>query len=168
MNVPCYKRIDLQQAAASVCKFAFAVSLLLPSLVERGGSGPGFIVLMVGWLGPLVGIYAWYANPLLYLSLRLSRSRRGAARVVAIGGFCLALTALTVKKIPYDDGYHDLIGFGIGYYLWLACFPLAIVSTLGNGCSSAEAIPANEERVNIPEYLGFQVGRCVSYIKKWF
>jgi hypothetical protein len=108
-------------------KIAFTVSLVLYGLslltpafyLKSGGNWPGFGVLLVGPLGALDGIFAWYANPLLWLSVALLRWYPKVSRIIIVLGFMLAATTFNFEGI---DSSMKVRSFGSGTYLWLASF----------------------------------------------
>jgi hypothetical protein len=78
------------------------------------------MALLFGWLGPLNGTFAWYANPLLFLSLAWTKKRTRSALVLAILATLLGLTTFLMTEIVSDSGGPTPIGgFGSGVYVWL-------------------------------------------------
>lgn len=100
----------------------FLLSLLLTGIVTTHETMPGWIVLMLGWMGPLEKNFAWYANLPFAYALLLSKKSTVGPRVVLFYGFLLALSAFRLKVIHYDAGGNDVIRLGTGYYLWLLSF----------------------------------------------
>ena len=83
----------------------------------------GYLILLLGWLGPLQLQVAWYANPLIIVAaLRRLHAKHGGwwgvcALLVAIPSlFWVEATADTVE---YVSGHLP------GFYLWIAsaCLP---------------------------------------------
>lgn len=103
----------------------FGLSLYLPAVSVGHGydcSKPewasGFVFFVIGPLGVLDLQFGWFANFFLLLAMLK------ASRVSAVIAFCLiALTASTLNTLPQDGGYgnDNVCGFGLGYFLWLAC-----------------------------------------------
>lgn len=108
------------------------LSLALPGASEGHGVdcsarswAPGWMLLIGGPLGALVGQFGWFANPLMLLAAIFKRSELA---VLAVG--LVVLTAFTLNSVPTDNGSNTVCGFGPGYYVWLACAVLILYSTL--------------------------------------
>jgi hypothetical protein len=108
--------------------FFYAVALVLPALVfqsESDTSWLGIQVLAIGWLGALVGQFAWLANiPLLIGAILLLCRRWIGTLVCMILATLLALHSFLLyqQKIPADEAsthYLVLAHLGIGFYFWL-------------------------------------------------
>ncbi|QEX23761.1 hypothetical protein FRZ61_37000 [Hypericibacter adhaerens] len=91
------------------------------------GVARGYEILMMGWLGPLLGVFAWYAAPLMGLALLLSQiGKRIVATVLAAAALALGLQSYALKAIPFNESsmkpedlnYVDHLG--AGFYLWIA------------------------------------------------
>ena len=55
----------------------FGLACISPAIVQRGGDVLyGWQILQLGWLGPIVFQVAWWANPLLFLSMISLYKRR--------------------------------------------------------------------------------------------
>jgi hypothetical protein len=68
---------------------------------------PGFQVLVIGWLGPLFKQIAWYANPVMVLSLVFLLFRRWlTAMVIALVALAIAANTLLLfsRDLPADEG----------------------------------------------------------------
>jgi len=98
---------------------------------QRGGN-----YLLIGWLGLLVGQFAWFANPCwLGGSLLLLWGRPVIARVLMGVALIFALTTFTLrgKQLPHDEGNVTqmvLQSLLPGFYLWTAAIVLALLSAL--------------------------------------
>lgn len=139
---------DARRLVSWVLAGCWAVSLFLPVAVTAGDFGqgtPGWVVLLLGWLGPVMYQFGWYANPLLPLVLILAaKSRRGWVQkfsiIVALAMALLSLDALFWNVIPGEFTNSRMAYFHIGFYLWL-------VSTLGGaiwGLVSAKLVVRDE------------------------
>ncbi|MBV9774479.1 MAG: hypothetical protein JO040_11045 [Gemmatimonadetes bacterium] len=109
----------------------FVVACMLPA-IHDGGAGPntpvdpGWLLLVTGIAGPIVGSFEWFANVLWLLSLwSLHRRRWRKASIQA--AFAVLLSALTLTRNgrkTYTSGLGNVPiqfdGFYAGYYLWLA------------------------------------------------
>ncbi|MGF6114874.1 hypothetical protein ABIE30_003392 [Janthinobacterium lividum] len=139
-----YQKILGEDAAAIVLSLGVVVyvaSLFLTAIVDSHEVLLGGGVLLLGWLGPLAGSFAWLANPLLIFAMYFSKEKPSAAMLAVFFGFALALTTFGIEAIPSDNGSYAVLGFGAGCYLWLACFPAVfIASFLSSRKSSALAL----------------------------
>ncbi len=108
----------------------FLIACLSPALVFTGVNGqevmPGFWILAIGWLGPSFGQFAWFANPVLFLSmLALLFRKRVAAFVLALVSLAIAANTwlLFSQPIPADEGGVNqltLQHLHFGFYFWIA------------------------------------------------
>ena len=109
----------------------FTVSLVLqPFHTSKPTEGTiGLTLLLIGWLGALDGIFAWFANPLLFVGWRrYSKGQISSALKIAIASFLLAATFLLDTTILADEGggRAKILSYDLGYWLWLAS-PLALL-----------------------------------------
>ena len=77
----------------------------------------GWQILLFGWAGIFLGMFAWYSNVLLLVSIARKDYK------FSIFAFLLGLQAFYFSIKPLDEAgvknyYVDHLGFG--YYLWLA------------------------------------------------
>ncbi len=84
------------------------------------------MVLFLGWMGPLVGQFAWYANPLLLLGMITFMFRKWIATLVFIV-LTLLMAANTFllffQEVPADEAGVNMLmlqNLHIGFYLWIA------------------------------------------------
>ncbi len=107
----------------------YVLACVSPALVFVGNNGPqitdGFSALVVGWLAPLFGQFAWYANPLWLASMvSLFRWPRLSILLNALALFVAAKTLLLYsQQVPADESGNNYLTFqhpAIGFYLWLA------------------------------------------------
>ncbi|MDO8032946.1 hypothetical protein O3297_05940 [Janthinobacterium sp. SUN128] len=139
-----YQKILGEDAAAIVLSLtvvAYVASLFLTAIVDSHEVLLGGGVLLLGWLGPLAGSFAWFANPLLIFAMYFSNEKPSAAMLAAFLGFALALTTFGIKIIPSDNGSYTVLGFGAGCYLWLACFPAVFIASFLNSKKSRALAP---------------------------
>jgi hypothetical protein len=132
---------DAAAIVLSLTVVAYVASLLLTAIVDSHEVLLGGGVLLLGWLGPLAGSVAWFANPLLIFAMYLSKEKPSAAMVAAFFGFALALTTFGIKAIPSDNGNYTVLGFGAGCYLWLACFPAVFIASFLSSRKSTALAP---------------------------
>jgi len=111
--------------------FFYVLACACPALIFRRSSNEievwsGFRILTIGWLGLLVGQIAWYANPVIGLSLLLVLLRRWiGALVIALISLAIAANTLLLfyKELPADEGNVvklRLERLGFGFFFWLA------------------------------------------------
>ncbi|WP_175239053.1 MULTISPECIES: hypothetical protein [Burkholderia cepacia complex] len=90
----------------------------------------GWQVLLTGWMGVLVGIYAWLANPLVFAAWLLTAKRYRAQAVVLAGlALLFGMSFLSQHQIAVDEaGNVEPVHLdAIGYWCWLASFAVAAV-----------------------------------------
>lgn len=102
------------------------LSLALPVEVTRpighDDVGYGFMILLIGWLGFIVGQLSWLSNILFFFVLRFLRrgwTDNGLPGLAAIFTALGAVNALFWRHLFFDSGYEPIVRFGPGYYLWL-------------------------------------------------
>lgn len=114
-----YRRIHVW---GSVC--LYLVSLALPGFDTRaaGSLAYGIEVLLVGWLGPLDGHFAWFSNPLYFVALVRAPRLKSS---IQLAGFALilALSFLLHDTIASGDRDHP-IELRAGYFVWIASIAL--------------------------------------------
>jgi hypothetical protein len=118
-------------------------SLTVPAInLEGGQQHYGFAILLYGWFGVLKGEFAWCANLLLLPGLVALLTRQNlAACVVAIGCIVLGLLALRTTSLPTSLGNESrVIGFTIGYYLWIGSFVVLLVGAFKAGMASRQQL----------------------------
>ncbi len=109
-------------AGCAVLAALWAASLGLPAVRIVGGPElNGLDVLLEGWRGASVGVYAWYSNPLFLLALLAAVLRRPLAAGIAAGtGLVLALTSFAASSLAQSTGgVAPELAFGVGFYAWL-------------------------------------------------
>ena len=108
-------------------------------------SNTGWILASWGWLGPLGGNFAWYANLLLvWMIARLLRGRPPGRRL-SLSAFALSGTALLpafILDFEQDGRFHCQMVSGPAVWLWIAAFAvIAVVAwteTSGSAIASVE------------------------------
>lgn len=87
----------------------------------------GYRVLLSGFLGVFVGVFAWFATPLMLLALLLSTLRkRLAAMILSVASIALGLQSYMLKAIPFNESSMDpgnlnfVDHLGSGFYVWTA------------------------------------------------
>jgi hypothetical protein len=88
----------------------------------------GLVCLFFGW-----GYLAWYANPVLLGSVIAYLLKRDwIAFVLAVVALALGLTTLGIDEMPRNEGGEKerVVGYQIGFYLWLASMAVILISSL--------------------------------------
>jgi len=76
---------------------------------------------------------AWFANPLLLLSVvLLLLNRSGMALATSAASVILATTTFLIHKAPFNEAGHmaDVVGYGPGFYLWLASISAILLASV--------------------------------------
>ena len=114
----------------------YVVSLFLDGFYISGPNpeawAPGFALLLVGWLALFDGVVAWLANPVLFASwLLFQQGKHTAALVSAMASLLLAVSFLAHKEIMVSEAptYETVIGYGLGYGMWLAASAASIAAS---------------------------------------
>jgi hypothetical protein len=116
---------------------AFAIACALPALTFQSLSGTeqswyGGVIFLLGWMGALVGQFAWFANLLLLGSWISIGFRWGRGTVLFAAGALLVAAqsfALFGEAIPADEGGVNkltLTHFMPGFYFWIASIVIAL------------------------------------------
>jgi hypothetical protein len=110
--------------------FYLSISLLLYLLalffngahMNGGHHMPALQMLLYGPWGLPFGLHQWFANPLLALAILAHRRFRRLALLAGLAAAYLAGSSFGITRLPDNQTYefHDLSGFGAGFYLWLA------------------------------------------------
>ena len=91
----------------------------------------GFTVLKIGWFAGVMGIFSWWANPLLLLSFFFYIKKVPKNGMMLSGiAFILALQSFFLTTVPQDEGGVKKLTvdyLGAGYYLWLASIALTFL-----------------------------------------
>ena len=88
----------------------------------------GFVCLLFGF-----SYVAWFANPLLLLSVvLLLLNRSGMALATSAASVILATTTFLIHKAPFNEAGHmaDVVGYGPGFYLWLASISAILLASV--------------------------------------
>jgi hypothetical protein len=99
---------------------------------------PGYQTLITGWAGPLMmlwhpsfGMFAWYANVFLLITMVQMLRGRPPALHHAVTGLMLALTAFAPLYFYSDARGEDaLCARGPGFWLWIAAFAVTAAAAL--------------------------------------
>ena len=125
----------------TVIYFLYFLSLILPAFTAQQNAAPyyvdnnvwyGWQVLLFGWAGIFDGTVAWFANPVLILSLILLDLKNLNLKSIylfflSLFGFLLAISSLLYKKMWNDGGYSKITEYGPAFYLWIFSFILMML-----------------------------------------
>jgi len=108
---------------AAVLVVAYGVSLIAPAAHGARGPAdvlPGYMVLLIGFLGPLQGQFAWWANPPLVGSILALAAGVRVPNWVSLTAVALACDSLLWRRMQTDNGPStDLLTPGWGMWVWL-------------------------------------------------
>ena len=125
----------LRLALLGLSILAFLGAMPLTALTQLNAEEPvvsSHLLLMVGWMGVMLGYVEWLANPLLLWSWIASYfNRPRASGLAALCAFGLALMFLRRHDLPKGDqsgGTMAILSLGPGYWLWLASALIMVVA----------------------------------------
>lgn len=130
MNPPLYLLAHVFQACSILL---FLACLTQKAYYLHGSHAPAdsLYLLVIGAFGLLDGIFAWYANPVLFLSYLFFYIKRFNWSIL-LGFLALLLMAsffLSKTMIVSDGGTRaPIIAYGLGFWLWMASAVVAIVA----------------------------------------
>ncbi|MEN3110890.1 hypothetical protein ACFONG_03435 [Uliginosibacterium paludis] len=124
----------------------FALSLAMPAfrfsedeVWFKFSSGndlwPGFLVLILGWIGVFQGVFAWLSNPLWAIGMLFyAKKRFSRAFQFFVAAFLFALSVYFLKKIAINEGGGEgaIYSMGLGYYTWLASIISILAGSIRN------------------------------------
>lgn len=105
------------------------VSLFLPCIIKfpPARSVVGLEILVTGWLSPVAGNLAWFANPFFLIAVvRILTGK--AAPGMALAAVVLGLHTFWLTHLPNSIGSHPIYGFGWGAILWFASLLLMMAA----------------------------------------
>lgn len=112
---------------------AFVVCLPLPAFTMTGNgytySNPSYEKLISGWLGPVIGVWEWYANPTLLFSWLLLRKKYFAFGAISATASLLVASAFLFRHtmIINEAGHSGtIVSKDIGYWLWILSIVIAL------------------------------------------
>lgn len=127
--------LDMRVPGKTECRiWAAAVAALwtaacfLPSVAicGRDGTGPenwfaNDTIVLFGWLGPLIGMFGWYANLTLVIGLTLLLLGRMPGLWLAAADLLLTLSAFVPDRLWQHEGWSEPIcAYGAGWWTWTA------------------------------------------------
>ncbi|WP_156778000.1 hypothetical protein [Chlorobium ferrooxidans] len=119
-----------------VCSvFLYSVSLSQDSIYLEGGqqNTSGLFLLLFGWIGLLIGYYAWIANPLLLVSwLSFLFNSYSIGSMASIGSVVFMFSFLMINTMPSIETSikYQITGYGPGYWLWVASAVCSVAANL--------------------------------------
>ena len=126
-------RLSIRGKLGLLALLLFVVSLQLPAVSADGffaSANTGYDIFKLGWVGPIVGNFAWYGNIFALLAYILPATSRLSVMSACIGGMLavqsLALEGTEISTIDRTANFGRLL---IGYYVWLAALYLGVVAT---------------------------------------
>ncbi|MBK1853272.1 hypothetical protein FE845_18145 [Marinobacter sp. 1-4A] len=123
-------KLDFRTRAKGLCIALFGLSLLFPALIfEHREPLLGIQVLLSGWWGFLTFDFAWFANIAFFFALsQISRGVYGKALVANIFAIVLGLLSFLADEWWFNEGSGtEIIGLGVGFYIWMAAFIAGVV-----------------------------------------
>ena len=126
----------------------WALTLLLPvaSFESRGYVGmQGWVVLLIGGLGPMAWQFGWFANIGLLLmtaSPFTFRSSRLTDLALALATLVCAADAFLWRAMYDDRGETPISSFGVGFYAWQIVIIGSAATTFWYWLTPARKAPA--------------------------
>ena len=95
----------------------------------NGHTISGLEVLLSGWIGPLMGNFAWFANSFFILSAVLLLHNKNAIKFT-IFTIAIALNTITFTSYLVHEGglTSQLYGYGLGVYFWFLSIFLMLIA----------------------------------------
>jgi len=125
MSISLFRRFTLLPIAL------WLISLVLPAAGwGKGEMGPGWQILLLGWMGLLNAQFGWVANIAFACSIPPIMSDRQPSStgqfVLSLGLALPTLQALFWSKVHTDQGDYA-VEVGVGYYVWLLAMFIQII-----------------------------------------
>ncbi|MCQ6960617.1 hypothetical protein [Mucilaginibacter aquariorum] len=128
-----------------------SITLYIASLTQSGFStdngqvdnGPGYALVLTGWLCVSIAGISWFANPLLILSWFSFKSQSNKRSLfLSLLAFLISLSFMFNKFIIVDEGgsLHEISGYRLGYWLWLASCVLMLIGNISISVKRKETI----------------------------
>lgn len=118
--------LRIEKYLPAISLFLFVTSLTQPAFymgdVQTGHITTFFAhkVFALGWLGPLSGHFAWFANPAYLIAFATIKTRPAYSRFLAYAAFVLCFSFLLYPKLTVNEGgaTAPIVEYGTGFYLW--------------------------------------------------
>lgn len=125
-------RASHRRAVAALVGLLWLGSLLAPAVEPLNDDAyPGYMILMIGWLGVFILQFGWFANVLILPAIVLLLIKRsGRRRLHLMGGSLLALSlnALFWSEMHYDNGSRPIEIYHSGYFMWFSATLIAALA----------------------------------------
>ncbi|MBN8808696.1 MAG: hypothetical protein J0I47_10765 [Sphingomonas sp.] len=113
----------------------WSASLALPTIAVKGYRDFGWSMLIVGWLGAMLGQVDWLGNPLILMLIAMLLQRRampnGFGGMAGLLAFVTVLSALRRTVMVDESGNsYPIEHHYVGYYLWVATMGLGALTAL--------------------------------------
>ena len=120
----------LRYSLAALAAGLWIASFFLPAVETGQGWHIGWQIAVAGWAGPLAMQFGWYANLLIIpalgmLALGEPRGDFDSIAKLGLALFLLWANTLFWADIPLDNGRHEILARGAGYYAWMAAMLIA-------------------------------------------
>lgn len=125
----------------------FLASLALPAIVsEKGSTGLGIELLLLGWIGLLMAQMSWLANLFYLLALLLPGLRPRSSSTLAFIALGFSLLPLVDQRVDYSgsSGISYVEKFETGYALWVCAMAMLAAGEwrMSKGASAGSAAKA--------------------------
>ncbi|MBN2721572.1 MAG: hypothetical protein JXQ77_01990, partial [Campylobacterales bacterium] len=125
-----YLRIlSIQKLHVYISYILFVVSLSTIAFYADNFSHEywSIFVFFFGWLGIFIGAFQWYANIFYFIALK-EKDNIKSSIIFASTGLLIALSFCILKPpITFGGPNQPIVGFGIGYGLWLVSMSVFLV-----------------------------------------
>jgi hypothetical protein len=101
-------------------------------------------LLLVGWVGVFSGTLAWLANPALavaWIMFYRGRYRYSALYALIALGFIVSFLFAKTVMSSEAPAYSKIIGYGVGYWLWMASAVTILAAALVRLARSNTPLP---------------------------
>ena len=112
-------------ALACAAAILWIASFFLPAVKTGHGWEMGYAVAAMGWAGPLIGQFGWYANLIMIpglgvLALGNPASSFDEMSKLGVALFLFWVNTLFWTDLQFDSGRRPILAYGSGYYAWMA------------------------------------------------
>ncbi len=110
----------ITRIAITASALLFYFSLLFPVFTLADGEEyTALRALFIGWWGPMEGVYAWFANPLLALAgFFLIRQQTARSLCAILAALALTTSAFLIEEAHYFEYSVAVEKRAHGFYLW--------------------------------------------------
>jgi hypothetical protein len=147
---------------AATAAFLWLASFFLPAVRLGEDWELGWRVAEMGWAGPLVMQFGWYANLIMLPALgRLAFGKPGGdsdAWKLGLILFLLWFNTLFWTEIPFDPGPLTIAARGAGYYAWMASLLVVWLGLFALSRHRLRDMLADEDAIEADEALDQEDG----------